>query len=116
MTLSKAVVVGGGVCGLSCGILLLESGRFSTVQIISHTFPPDTTSDGAGALWCPATALTYCALRTVLTYCALRTVLTYCALRTVLTYCALRSHNYYDTRYATAPVMPLVPSMSALLL
>lgn len=48
-----AVVVGGGVMGLSCAIQLVESGRFAPVTCIAEAFPPHTTSDGAGALWRP---------------------------------------------------------------
>lgn len=45
------VIVGCGVSGLTCGILLLEHG-FS-VTIVAEKRPPHTTSDVAAALWYP---------------------------------------------------------------
>ena len=37
--------------GLSCGVRLAESGEFGPVRLLAAALPPDTTSDGAGALW-----------------------------------------------------------------
>jgi glycine/D-amino acid oxidase-like deaminating enzyme len=54
MSATPAVVVGGGVIGLSCAIQMLESGRFAPVTCVADAFPPETTSDGSGALWRPA--------------------------------------------------------------
>lgn len=45
------VVVGCGVMGLSCGILLQEAGH--NVVILARDLPPDTTSNVAAALWYP---------------------------------------------------------------
>jgi D-amino-acid oxidase len=45
------IVVGGGVSGLTCAVVLAESGRH--VRLIARAFSPDTTSDVAGAVWYP---------------------------------------------------------------
>ncbi len=45
----KALVVGGGAMGLSCGIALLERG-LKHVTIVAEQWSPDTTSDGAGTV------------------------------------------------------------------
>jgi len=44
------LVVGAGVIGLSCARALLLDG-FSRVTVVGDKWSPDTTSDGAGALW-----------------------------------------------------------------
>jgi len=45
----RVVVVGAGVIGLSSALILAEAGY--KVHLIADKFSPDTTSDGAGALW-----------------------------------------------------------------
>jgi D-amino-acid oxidase len=47
----RAVVVGCGVSGLSCGVRLLESGF--AVEVWTREMPPRTTSSVAGAIWYP---------------------------------------------------------------
>lgn len=47
----SAVVIGSGVIGLTCAVVLAESG-FS-VRIWARDFPPDTTSDISAAIWYP---------------------------------------------------------------
>lgn len=44
-------VIGGGVSGLSCGILLLQNGY--EVTLLARELTPDTTSDVAAAIWYP---------------------------------------------------------------
>lgn len=52
MTQSRTVLIlGAGVSGLSCGILLSQAGY--EVQIWAKDVPPNTTSDVAAALWYP---------------------------------------------------------------
>ncbi|MBU6265678.1 MAG: FAD-binding oxidoreductase [Actinomycetales bacterium] len=52
MTQSRTVLIlGAGVSGLSCGILLLQAGY--EVTIWAKDVPPNTTSDVAAALWYP---------------------------------------------------------------
>ena len=48
----RVVVVGGGAVGLTTALALLQSG-FSNVLVCAKAFSPDTTSDGAGAIWRP---------------------------------------------------------------
>lgn len=45
------IIVGCGVIGLSCGILLQEAGQ--TVKILARELPPFTTSNIAAAVWYP---------------------------------------------------------------
>jgi D-amino-acid oxidase len=47
----EILVLGSGVSGLSCGILLLKAGY--KVTIWAKEFPPHTTSDSAAAFWYP---------------------------------------------------------------
>src|ERR1051325_3916671 len=47
----KALVVGGGIAGLTCGVRLLEEGFDTT--IVARELPPRTTSDVAAAVWFP---------------------------------------------------------------
>jgi D-amino-acid oxidase len=47
----RAVVLGAGVSGLTCGVRLLEEGF--NVRIAAHTLPPGTTSNVAPAYWYP---------------------------------------------------------------
>jgi D-amino-acid oxidase len=47
----RAIVLGGGVSGLSCGIRLLEAGH--TVELWARELSPHTTSDVAAAVWYP---------------------------------------------------------------
>uniref|UniRef100_A0A6B2LA56 FAD dependent oxidoreductase domain-containing protein n=1 Tax=Arcella intermedia TaxID=1963864 RepID=A0A6B2LA56_9EUKA len=44
--------MGAGILGLSCAWKLSEDPRY-TIHILSDTFTPSTTSDGAGGLWEP---------------------------------------------------------------
>lgn len=53
--MSRVVVVGAGVIGLSCAVRLLETGHHVEVQ--ARDLPPDTTSAIAAALWYPYLAL-----------------------------------------------------------
>jgi len=48
---SEILVLGAGVSGLSCGILLLKKGY--RVTIWAKDLPPNTTSNKAGAYWYP---------------------------------------------------------------
>lgn len=48
----RAIVIGGGVSGLSCGVRLLETG-VAAVEIWADQVSPHTTSDVAAALWGP---------------------------------------------------------------
>jgi D-amino-acid oxidase len=47
----EVLILGSGVSGLSCGILLLKDGY--KVTIWAKDFPPNTTSDNAAAFWYP---------------------------------------------------------------
>lgn len=47
----SAVILGGGVSGLTCGVRLLEEGF--DVRIAAHSLPPNTTSNVAPAYWYP---------------------------------------------------------------
>ncbi len=47
----QIIVIGSGVSGLSCGILLLRAGY--NVTIWAKEFPPNTTSNKAAAVWYP---------------------------------------------------------------
>ncbi|WP_407319613.1 FAD-dependent oxidoreductase [Isoptericola halotolerans] len=49
--MSRVIVVGAGVLGLSCAVRLLEAGH--QVEILARELPPDTTSAVAAALWYP---------------------------------------------------------------
>lgn len=49
---TKVIIIGCGVSGLSCGILLIKHG-YPQVTIISKELPPNTTSDVAAATWRP---------------------------------------------------------------
>lgn len=51
MPVSRAVVLGGGVSGLSCALRLQEAGF--EVAVWAAALPPHTTSDVAGAIWYP---------------------------------------------------------------
>ena len=46
----RVVVIGAGCFGLSSAIRLLHAG-YSNVTIIAREKTPNTTTDGAGALW-----------------------------------------------------------------
>ena len=48
----KLLVIGAGVVGLSTALEALDAG-FTNVTIVAEQFSPNTTSDGAGALWRP---------------------------------------------------------------
>lgn len=48
---SSVAIVGAGVSGLSCGVVLQQQGI--TTQIIAKEVSPDTTSDISAALWYP---------------------------------------------------------------
>ncbi len=49
--MSRVIVVGAGVVGLSCAVRLLEQGH--TVGVLARDLPLETTSAVAGALWYP---------------------------------------------------------------
>lgn len=49
--MSEITIVGCGVSGLTCGIVLQEAGY--TVKIVARDLPPFTTSNIAGAIWYP---------------------------------------------------------------
>ncbi len=49
--MSRVIVVGAGVIGLSCAVRLLEAGR--RVDVIARELPPETTSSVAAAMWYP---------------------------------------------------------------
>lgn len=49
--MSRVVVVGAGVVGLSCAVRLLEAGH--TVDVVARDLPLETTSAVAAALWYP---------------------------------------------------------------
>jgi len=53
--MSRVVVVGAGVIGLTCAVRLLEAGH--RVDIVARDLPLETTSAVAGALWYPYRAL-----------------------------------------------------------
>lgn len=58
------VILGGGINGLSCAMRLSNEFPFSTIQIVSDHFSPNTTSDVAAGLWGPyvlgGTSITEC--------------------------------------------------------
>ncbi|XP_049287298.1 D-aspartate oxidase-like [Anopheles funestus] len=47
------VILGGGINGLSCAMRLSDEFPCATIQIISDSFSPNTTSDVAAGLWGP---------------------------------------------------------------
>lgn len=49
----KVAVIGAGVIGLSCAIVIQERFPNIPVTIIAEKFSPGTTSDGAAGLWWP---------------------------------------------------------------
>lgn len=51
MIKKQIIIIGSGVSGLSCGILLLRAGY--EVTIWAKEFPPNTTSNKAAAVWYP---------------------------------------------------------------
>ena len=55
--MKKALIVGCGVIGLSCGIELINAGY--KVDIVTRDVPPNTTSNWAAALWYPYKAYPY---------------------------------------------------------
>jgi D-amino-acid oxidase len=54
---SRVVVVGAGVVGLTCAVRLLEAGH--RVDVLARDLPRETTSSVAAALWYPYRALPY---------------------------------------------------------
>lgn len=50
--MARAVVVGGGIIGLTTALALLESGRFQHVHVVAASFD-NLTSHVAGAIWMP---------------------------------------------------------------
>jgi D-amino-acid oxidase len=55
VTMSRVLVVGAGVVGLSCAVRLLEDGH--RVDVVARDLPLETTSAVAAALWYPYRAL-----------------------------------------------------------
>ncbi len=53
--MSRVIVVGAGVIGLSCAVRLLEAGH--RVDVVARDLPRETTSSVAAALWYPFRAL-----------------------------------------------------------
>ena len=53
--MSRVIVVGAGVIGLTCAVRLLEDGH--RVDIVARDLPLETTSAMAGAIWYPYRAL-----------------------------------------------------------
>jgi D-amino-acid oxidase len=53
--MTRAIVVGAGVVGLSCAVRLLESGH--RVDVLARDLPLETTSAVAAAIWYPFRAL-----------------------------------------------------------
>ncbi len=53
--MSRVIVVGAGVVGLSCAVRLLEDGQ--RVDVVARDLPLETTSAVAAALWYPYRAL-----------------------------------------------------------
>ncbi|MGZ4448760.1 MAG: FAD-dependent oxidoreductase [Nocardioides sp.] len=53
--MSRIIVVGAGVVGLSCAVRLLEAGH--RVDVVARDLPRETTSAVAGAFWYPYRAL-----------------------------------------------------------
>ncbi len=53
--MSRVIVVGAGVVGLSCAVRLLEAGH--RVDVVARDLPLETTSSVAAALWYPYRAL-----------------------------------------------------------
>uniref|UniRef100_A0A182VWB6 DAO domain-containing protein n=1 Tax=Anopheles minimus TaxID=112268 RepID=A0A182VWB6_9DIPT len=58
------VILGGGINGLSCAVRLSDEFPSATIQIISDSYSPNTTSDVAAGLWGPyvlgGTSITDC--------------------------------------------------------
>ncbi len=50
----KVCVVGAGVIGLSTAVCIVEQMPDVEVTIIADRFSPDTTADGANAIWYPS--------------------------------------------------------------
>lgn len=55
--MSRVIVVGAGVVGLTCAVRLLEAGH--RVDVVARDLPRETTSAVAAALWYPYRALPY---------------------------------------------------------
>ncbi len=55
MPMSRVIVVGSGVIGLSCAVRLLEAGH--RVDVVARDLPRETTSAVAAAIWYPYLAL-----------------------------------------------------------
>jgi D-amino-acid oxidase len=55
--MSRVIVVGAGVIGLSCAVRLLEAGH--AVDVVARDLPLETTSAVAAALWYPYRAYPY---------------------------------------------------------
>jgi D-amino-acid oxidase len=55
--MSRVIVVGAGVIGLSCAVRLLEAGH--SVDVVARDLPLETTSAVAAALWYPYRAYPY---------------------------------------------------------
>jgi D-amino-acid oxidase len=55
--MSRVIVVGAGVVGLTCAVRLLEDGH--RVDVVARDLPRETTSAVAAALWYPYRALPY---------------------------------------------------------
>ena len=53
--MTRVIVVGAGVIGLTCAIRLLESGR--RVDVVARDLPLETASAVAAAIWYPYRAL-----------------------------------------------------------
>ena len=53
--MSRVIVVGAGVVGLSCAVRLLEAGH--RVDVVARDLPRETTSSVAAAIWYPYRAL-----------------------------------------------------------
>jgi glycine/D-amino acid oxidase-like deaminating enzyme len=51
----RVAIIGGGVIGLTTGVVLSESKRFESVSIFTKDLSPNTTSDlSGGIVWFPA--------------------------------------------------------------
>ena len=55
--MSRVLVVGAGVIGLSCAVRLLEDGH--RVDVLARDLPLETVSSVAAALWYPYRAYPY---------------------------------------------------------
>lgn len=55
--MSRVIVVGAGVVGLTCAVRLLEAGH--RVDVVARDLPRETTSSVAAALWYPYLAMPY---------------------------------------------------------